>query len=415
MTENSSANKKFWLVIVICFTVLVILAAGAMIKKQTSLSKAVAMPELPLAVKTVVVEHGRVEHSIPALATVKSAATVQIKAEAGGVIQQLYFREGDIVQAGQQMAIIDSREQDAQLQAAVARKESAGSQVNAMTANLKALMSQLDSLKINLDYWTKEQDRTEKLFEAKAMTQSALDNIKNRRAEAESRLNTLQAQILAQKSQISSLESQQKAAVKDVQVWQVRRDYSEIKAPVAGIVSARLQEEGNRIMPGSTVFHVEDIQLTRLVMQIPQESAGLVRKGQKVCLCDKGMPEFTVTRIYPVQNELRQLTVEADYHGLIEGVAFDMIIPVRINVKSEEGSVIPPDARFVNFARTDEFYVFHIVGDRAIRKSLSAKLTGDLGMAVVGSESLAAGSVLAVGSYLENVRLPASFSVEVVR
>lgn len=415
MSLNLSGNRRFVVVIILLLVIVIIAAAAGLQNKKAQLASAVSMPELPLAVKTVTLAKGMVKLSIPALATVKSAATIQIKAEAGGILQKLNFREGDRVQAGQQMAVIDSREQDAQLQAAVARKESAGSQVNAMHANLTALLSQVDALKINLDYWANEHNRAEKLFEAKAMTQSAIDNIKNRKAEAESRLTTLQAQIQAQKAQISSLVSQQKAAARDVQVWQVRRDYSEITAPIDGLVSARLQEEGNRIMPGTTVFHLEDVQLTRLIMQIPQESAALVKTGQTVCLCDHKLPEFIVTRIYPVQNELRQVTVEAEYKGLIEGVSLDMLVPVRITVNALEGLIIPPEARFINFQNPAEFNVFHVTANRAVRKSLKPLLTGDHGLAAISSEFLSDGSVLAVGPYLENVRLPASFAVEVVR
>ncbi|PKL51156.1 MAG: hypothetical protein CVV42_00935 [Candidatus Riflebacteria bacterium HGW-Riflebacteria-2] len=403
------------LVIMIVFVAFAALAVSGLMRKKAALAQATPMPQPPLAVKTAVVNLGVIDRSVPALATVKSAASIVIKAETAGKIGELKYREGDRVTVGSVLAVIDSQEQKAQLQAARARSDSASGQVSAVQANLRALTSQLDAYQINLDYWKTTLARDEKLYEARAIAKSALDATINRHAEAESRLAALKSQVSAQKAQISAMVSQKDASVKDVAVWQARLDYAEILAPVDGIVSFRMQEEGNLVQPGVAIYTIEDVAMTRLIMQIPQQEAAGVRIGQAVTLRDGSSNGFVVSRIYPVQNEFRQVIVEASKPGEVSGLVYDMQIPVHITVESREGVIVPLSAGFIDFKAPEKLQIYIVEGDRARRMSINPLLRSNNGNFAVSPELVPAGTVLALGNYLENVRLPASFSVEVIR
>jgi multidrug resistance efflux pump len=284
-----------------------------------------------------------------------------------------------------------------------------------MQASLQALTSQLDAHQINLDYWKTTLARDEKLFEARAIAKSALDATINRHAEAESRLASLKSQIAAQKAQISAVVSQKQASEKDVAVWQARLDYADILAPIDGIISARTQEEGNLVQPGVAVYTLEDVSMTRLRMQVPQQEAVSVRVGQAVTLKDGSSNGFVVSRIYPVQNELRQVVVEAAKPGEASGLVYDMQLPVRITVESRDGVLVPPAAAFIDFNDPQKIQLYVVEGSLARRITLSPLLRGDNGNVAFAADLLPAGTELALGNYLENVRLPASFSIEVIR
>ncbi|MBU1107803.1 MAG: HlyD family efflux transporter periplasmic adaptor subunit [Candidatus Riflebacteria bacterium] len=403
------------LVIILVFATFVALAIFGFMRKKAALEKAQAMPQPPLAVKTINVEYGIAVRSVPALATVKSAATIQLKAETGGKITEMNYREGDRVAAGAVLAVINSHEQKAQLQAARARSDSASGQVAAMRASLQALTSQLDAYQINLDYWKSNLNRDQRLFKVRAQSQSALDATINRHAEAESRLEALKAQISSQKAQIAALTSQKQASEKDVSVWQTRLDYAEILAPVDGVISARLQEEGSLVQPGVAVYTIEDTSMTRLLIQVPQQEAARVQIGQAVMLKNINQNGFVISRVYPVQNDLRQITVEASMPGNLTGFAYDMQIPVRIVVENGEGVIIPPTASFINFNDSEQVFVYVIEGIQARRIALKPMMRADDGILVASADQLPVGTNLALGNYLENVRLPASFSVEVIK
>ena len=402
-------------VILLVFAAFAGLAVFGMLRKKAALDKAQPMPQSPLAVKTILVEHGLAVRSVPALATVKSAASIQLKAETGGKIAELKCREGDRVKAGDVLAVINSTEQKAQLQAARARSDSASGQVSVMQASLKALTSQLEAHQINLDYWKTNLERDQRLYSGKALSKSALDTTINRRAEAESKLEALKSQISAQKAQIAAVISQRQATEKDVAVWQTRLDYAEILAPVDGIISARMQEEGSLVQPGVAVYKIEDTSVTRLFMQVPQQEAVKIRVGQSVLLKDGTENGFVVSRVYPVHNELSQITVEASMPGQLAGFAYDMQIPVRIAVENAEGIRVPPAASFIDFNDSELLFVYVVENAQARRLSVKPMMRADDGALIVSAGQLPAGTELALGNYLENVRLPASFSVEVIK
>ncbi len=415
MTRSEKTSKIYYLIIAVIAIAIIALAGTGLLKIRSKLAMARPMESRPLAARIVKVETGQVEKTIAALATVKSAATVQIKAETGGKILSLPLREGDRVKAGQVIGLIDSREQDAQLQAAKARNQSASNQVAATAATLQMLTSQIDAAQTNFEFWTGELKRDEELYQAGAIAQTAFENTRNRHAEAQSRLTSLKSQIQSQKSQVDALLSQKTASEKDVTLWQVRRDYTELTSPVDGIISARLQEEGNRVLPGVAVYNIEDTTKTRLIMQVPQEAAAKIEPGQPVSLRSHASASFSVSRVFPVLNELRQVIVEAETQTLCPGLVYDMQIPVRIAVERGAGTVIPEEARFVDFSRSDRFFVYVVKNDMALRTSVKAVLEGDNGMTLVDAAEIPPETVLAVGSYLENIRLPASFAIEVVR
>lgn len=415
MTRTGKSAGVYFIVIVVIAVLVMLVAGASYIKKRTMLAQAAPMQTTTMAVRTIVAEKGEVEKTVPALATVKSAATVQIKAETGGRILSLPLREGDRVKAGQVIGMIDSREQDAQLQAARARKESTASQVAATMAGLQVLTSQIDAARTNLDFWAGQLRRDEQLLIEGAIAQTACENTRNRHAEAAGRLASLNSQIESQKAQIDSLNSQKKASEKDVAVWQVRRDYTELTTPINGVISARLQEEGNRIQPGAAVYNIEDDTKMRLIMQIPQDEAIRVGKGQPVTVRGHEQACFTVSRVFPVLNELRQVTVEAESMNTCPGLVYDMQIPVSIVVERGYGTIIPQEARFVDFSSTGRFFVYVVKDSRAARTGVVPVLEGEEGKTLVDAAHIPAGTELAVGSYLENIRLPATFAVEVVR
>ncbi len=415
MNRSAKTSKIYYLIIVVIAIAVVALAGIGLLRIRNRLAMARPMESRPLAVRVIEAGTGRVEKTISALATVKSAATVQLKAETGGKILSLPLREGDRVKAGQVIGIIDSREQDAQLQAAKARNQSASNQAAATAAGLQVLTSQLAAAQTNFEFWNGELKRDEELYQAGAIAQTALENTKNRHAEAQSRLTSLKSQIQSQKSQVDAVLSQKTASEKDVMLWQVRRDYTELSSPVDGIISARLQEEGNRVLPGAAVYNIEDTTKTRLIMQVPQEAAARIGPGQPVSLRGHASASFNVSRVFPVLNELRQVTVEAETLTLPQGLVYDMQVPARIVVERGEGTVIPEEARFVDFSRPDRFFIYVVKDNLAVRASVAPVLDGDNGMTLVNAAEIPAGTVLAVGSYLENIRLPASFAIGVVR
>lgn len=411
------SKKPLYLAILIA-VIFVAFAIIGLARLKARLSTATTMPEPPLAAKTVTVHTDTLKQTLSALATVKSAASVQIKAETSGELISLPLREGDLVKTGDLVAVIDSREQQAQLSAAQAKSEGIDRQILSMKAGLKSLFNQKDALESNFRFILSDLKRDEKLYNADAISARALEISRNKKVDAESRLRSLEAQIQAQQAQIASLQSQKKASSKEIDLWQVRKDYNEIRAEFDGVISARLQEEGNRIMPGMPIMVIDDTSSIRLIMQLPQSMSSHVTTQQKVQVEGHESLDFRISRIHPTLNNFRQITVEAVCQNLseeTEKLKFDMQIPVKIIIKEISGTKVPAAARFINFNHPRQSIVYILEESRATRTSLKPLLIDEKGDAVFAETDLAPGTILAQGTYLENVRLPATFSVEVIK
>lgn len=397
-------------------------AAGLhQVSKLRAQQAAAARPAAALyTVRTATPSSGEVIQTIPALATVKSAAGIRLQAEIAGRLTSLKCREGDRVTAGQELATLDARESTSQMQAAAAQSRAAANQSQAMASSLDALKSRLEAARTNSEYWAAEETRAGNLYLAGALSRSQRDAALNRSAEARGTLLSLQAQIESARSQRSALHSQQQAAQETTALWRVRAGYATLTAPVSGVIAARFQEEGQFVPVGAPIYLIEDDRQTRLMMQVPQDKAGQVATGLEVLVdlpseSSARSATFHVTRVYPGLNELRQLGVEATSDVPVPGIPYDMQIPARIITNRQSGMVLSPDLLFPDMNRPGEYFVYEIRQNQAARLSIRPLLIGDTGAAIVPPGAVSSGTLLMSGTYLDHLRLPASFPVEVAQ
>ncbi|MDD3001933.1 MAG: biotin/lipoyl-binding protein [Candidatus Riflebacteria bacterium] len=416
---NKQAKNKYVKTSYAIIFITIISMAGILLFSLTKIKAklAEAKPEFakPTPVYTLKLTAKDIYKTINALATVKSGATILVKSESAGSIVKLPFKEGDPVKAGQVIALIDSREQNAQLKAAEARKNTAQSQVEAAEANLLALESQLESALSNQEFLKKELDRNQSLLKEGAVSQTVYDNVKNKSTEAQSRVSALKAQISAQKAQTEAVNAQLKAADSDVKIWEVRKNYTEITAPVDGIISAKFQEENNKISVQAPIYNIEDTSVTRLITEIPQEYAFEIKLGQPVLLYDENDYGFKISRIHPTLNPIRQITLEAQINGKPQELIYDMQIPVKIIIQKVFATCIPHNAKFVDFLDSNSFYVYKIVDNKAVRTKVTPIIVNSQNQTGVDTKDLPPDTEVALGAYLENLRLPDSFDIEVVK
>ncbi len=366
---------------------------------------------------------GEVRRTVPAIATVKSAATIRLPAEMAGRLISLPYREGDRVASGTVLATIDPSEARTQVQAATAQTRSVTEQAAALAANLKALLAQREAALINETFWQTEARRFDNLFQKGAIARSQLDEMNNRQAEAQSKRQALDAQIESLRAQQAALSAQRDSADRTAALWKVREGYSTLVAPVAGVISARLQEEGQFVGPGTPVYVLEDESRPRLLLQVPQERAAEVQTGQEVLVDPPrggttACPGFRVVRIHPSLNEWRQVTVEAAAEGPVPGLVYDRQCVARIVTARGAGLVLGPDLVSTmgeaTPAGSPTVSVFEVRDSQARRRPIEPLLIGDQGEVLVAEGALATDARLVADGFLGMVRWPASCAVEVM-
>jgi RND family efflux transporter MFP subunit len=262
---------KSWLKWTAAGLVLALLAAGAMRTLSARQTKQAALQAQQEAQKTQVainlaaadllqVQLRQLPVTLPISGTVKAVNTAFVKARIPGEVQGLTAREGDTVKAGQVLARIDPLESQARLDQARQQAQTAGAQV--------------------------------------AIAQRSFDN--NRALVAQgfisgTALENSQASLAAAQATLAAAKAGAELATKAL-------DDTVMRAPVAGQVSQRLVQNGERVAVETRVLEIVDLSRLELEASVSATDAMQLKVGQMAQLQVDGSRQpvaATLARINP--------------------------------------------------------------------------------------------------------------------
>lgn len=235
---SPTPRKKRRGLLVAVLTVCLLLAALAVVKLRKGTAgaggkaMAAAAGDRPVPVQIATVEKKDVPVHVDGLGTVVPLATVTVKSQVDGRLDQILFREGQQVKKGEVLAIVDPRAYQAQLHQseAVLKKD------EALLANGNLTL-----------------DRMKRLRGESLASQQELDD---------------------QKSQVAQLEAQLGADRALAESARLSVDFSRIKSPVDGVVGVRLVDQGNIVRAGDAqgIVVVTSLDPITVVFPVPQDA-----------------------------------------------------------------------------------------------------------------------------------------------
>lgn len=203
-----------------------------------------------------------------AVGTVRARTSTVISSKVMGYVRELKVQLGDNVRAGQLLIVIEVRDLDAAYrQAQAARQEAALATTEANNAAASA-QANLDLAKITFQ-------RMADLFEKKSVSNQEYD-------EAGAKLKVAQANYEMAVSRRAQLGARIQQAEEAVAAAAVARGYSEIRAPLAGTVTAKMVESGSLATPGVPLLTIEQAGALRLEVTVEEGLLAVTRVGQAV-------------------------------------------------------------------------------------------------------------------------------------
>lgn len=285
------------------------------------------------------------------------ATEVRVKAEVPGRIVDLPVEEGQAVRAGDVVARLDDaalkaqvRQSEAALAAARARFEdaAAGGQP-ALVRQARANLSQAEARR---DQARRDLDRLEALARDGAATQNQLEAARSALAVAEQQAAAASAALeLAQKGAtgraVDALEAAVNQSKAALDLARLQAEKAVVRAPLAGIVSARAAEKGEMVGTGVTIAMLVDISRLWVRVYLPVTRLGKVRVGQRVEVRPDTFPgkvfpgrvasigtqaEFTPRNVQTPRERVNQVfavkvVVEDPSRLLRPGVPVDVVLP----------------------------------------------------------------------------------------
>jgi len=313
----------------ILFLALLLLATFHLLRSPASAPSPEELQEqVSSAIRVTLVSAERrslIRRGFSASATLEARESVVLLSKVSGRLSEMRVSQGDGIKKGDVVAVLDHRDQDAQVSALQA-------QVNAAKAEAEQAGAQLENA-------TKEKERYERLRKEGYATQQELD----------SRIMTYQSARASYNRSLASVKQQEA----NLSAQKVSRSEYTLLSPMDGVVLKDYSlTPGTMISASTSVAEIADVRSMKGVAQLSEMQASRVSVGMKVVLSGDGFPgvevEGSVSRISPyVDTSTRTLQVEvvadnAASGGILKPGMFVSVLFVE--AEAVDALTIPPHA-----------------------------------------------------------------------
>ena len=255
----------------------------------------------------------RASTAIEASGTIE-ATSVQVSSKSSGEILHLDASEGTGVKRGNLLAVIDHSTLDLQLGQARSGVDLARAQLDLLTngargEDLAQAQDALNQADETLRSAREDFARMENLLASGAATRKQRDDAQTRFTNARTQANTAdqalkKLQNFARPEDVKAALARLDQAVYSVRLLQKSIQDCTVRAPVDGVVTERLVEEGELASPGAGLFVVTNLDTVKLTIYVPETDLGNIRLGQQAKISIDSRPGTsypgTVTFISPV-------------------------------------------------------------------------------------------------------------------
>ena len=227
---------------------------------QSAIAQGAAFQPPPDAVTTIVAHQEEWSASVSAIGTVAAVQGVTVSADLPGTVERIAFESGTAVREGEVLALLDTRQEQAQLTAAEAQR---------------------DLARLNFE-------RMQGLLNERVISQSEFDRATAEQRQGDARVGEIRAAI-ARKT---------------------------IRAPFAGVLGIRRVNLGQYLSGGDALVTLQSLNPIYVNFGVPQQSSSQMRVGRTVRITADSLPglEFTgrVTAIDSIVDEAtRNIQVQA--------------------------------------------------------------------------------------------------------
>lgn len=208
------------------------------------------------------------------------AQRIDVSTRYGGRLDQVLVAEGDLVKAGQVVAVMDT----ATLQAQLSEAQAATRQAEHQLDQAKALVAQRES---ELTVAKNDLDRATELGKKGFATQQQVEQRQSAAATAEAALRSARAQVALSKASID-------AARAHAQAIKTQIADATLVAPRGGRVQYRLALPGEVLPAGGRVITLLDLTDVYMTVFLPTRDAGRLALGSEARLVFDAAPQYVI-------------------------------------------------------------------------------------------------------------------------
>jgi HlyD family secretion protein len=196
------------------------------------------------------------------------ATEITISSEANGKLEYLNVEEGQVLEKGTAVGLVDTLQLYLNKQQLLAQKETVASKSGGVWSQVSVLNQQLQTAKT-------EQERIQNMFAENAATKRQLD-------QANSQVDVLKKQIQNVETQNAPIVNEVKSI--DAKVAQIEEQIakSKITNPIKGTVLTKYAEPGEIVSFGKPLYKIADLEEMTLRVYVSETQLPNIKIGQEI-------------------------------------------------------------------------------------------------------------------------------------
>lgn len=199
-----------------------------------------------------------------------------------GYVQEIYVEDNEPVKKGDLLVSLDKsnfelgvRQAKASLQGAEAAHEDA-------KARLSSARAQVDQAEVRLEQARSDFNRQKRLMDESSTTRQQFDNARYAVESAEAEYKVVQRQVNVAEVNVQQVQAQIDQAESALEDAQLKLSYTELRAPISGVVSSKNIESGQYLRPGQQVMAITNDEDVWVVANFKEGQIGQIKKGESV-------------------------------------------------------------------------------------------------------------------------------------
>ncbi len=224
------------------------------------------LPKIFLPALVLLISCDKKNNSAFQASAIIEGTAIKVSAQTGGYLMQMNFDEGQNVQIGQTIAVVDTEKLGYQLEQIRANLDEVNVQHRIATTNLRRAQD-------DHEYAKTKYERYRDLFQKNAASQQALDDLKIAYDRAKTAMESAQQALASIASKEKGLEAQAKL---------LRRQINDalVKAPITGTITTRYYDAGETIPPNAPVVEIIDLSKMWAKVYVSETYLSRIQIGQ---------------------------------------------------------------------------------------------------------------------------------------
>jgi len=222
------------------------------------------------------------------------ANQIYVATKYAGRIKEVLFNEGDTVDAGQVVAIMDTTALEAQLREAVAQISAAQDQRN-------VALAQVDVKQANYNYAARQYERSRSLVGRGAVSSQEAE------VDLASMLSS-RAELVGARAEVVRAAATIDAAKATADRLRAEIHDATLVAPVRARIESRLAEPGEVLDQGGRVFSLVDLSNVYMYVFLPEKVTGKIPLGSEARIVLDAAPQYPIRAFVSYVSPVAQFT-----------------------------------------------------------------------------------------------------------